>query len=55
MPLKIGYQVVGSSGENEGFEAKSLELHSPTVPGWQTPKLASYNKLILVMLIYYSF
>jgi len=50
MPLKIGYQVVGSSGENEGFEAKSLELHSPTVPGWQTPKFCSFPQELVLRL-----
>ena len=40
MPHKIGYTVVGVTGEAEGYSAKNLEHQSPTVPGWQTPRLA---------------
>ena len=38
MPTKVGYRVVGNSGEAEGHDAKYLERHGPTVPGWQTAR-----------------
>ena len=46
MPTKIGYQVVGNSGEAEGHDAKYLERHGPTVPGWQTPRYVCISDTI---------
>jgi len=50
MPSKVSYTVVGASGEAEGFSAKSLELHTPTVTGWQTPRFCTYPQELVLRL-----
>ncbi|CAK8671857.1 centrosomal protein of 104 kDa-like isoform X2 [Clavelina lepadiformis] len=50
MPKKIGYTIVGVTGEAEGYSAKNLEHHGPTVPGWQTPRFCVYPQEIILHL-----
>lgn len=38
MPHKIGFIVVSSSGHEDGFSAKELMVHAPTVNGWRSPR-----------------
>nr|XP_018668059.1 centrosomal protein of 104 kDa isoform X1 [Ciona intestinalis] len=48
MPSKIGYSVVGSTGEAEGYGAKNLEHQNPTIPGWQTPRFCVYPQELII-------
>ncbi|KAK2497648.1 hypothetical protein MC885_004939 [Smutsia gigantea] len=41
MPHKIGFIVVSSSGHEDGFSARELMLHGPTVSGWRSPSYVS--------------
>ncbi|XP_039259269.2 centrosomal protein of 104 kDa-like [Styela clava] len=50
MPRKLGYSIVGSTGESEGYSARNLEEHSPTVAGWQTPRFCVYPQELIVQL-----
>jgi len=38
MPHKLGFTVVSSSGHEDGFSAKELMVHAPTVNGWRSPR-----------------
>lgn len=38
MPHKIGFIVISSSGHEDGFSAKELMVHAPTVNGWRSPR-----------------
>ncbi|XP_014401676.1 PREDICTED: centrosomal protein of 104 kDa [Myotis brandtii] len=38
MPHKIGFVVVSSSGHEDGFSARELMIHAPTVRGWRSPR-----------------
>lgn len=38
MPHKIGFVVVSSSGHEDGFSARELMIHAPTVSGWRSPR-----------------
>lgn len=38
MPHKIGFVVVSSSGHEDGFSARELMVHAPTVSGWRSPR-----------------
>lgn len=40
MPHKIGFVVVSSSGHEDGFSARELMIHAPTVSGWRSPRWA---------------
>lgn len=50
MPRKLRYTIVGATGEAEGYPAKNLEEHSPTVAGWQTPRFCIYPQEVIVQL-----
>ncbi|KAF6344209.1 centrosomal protein 104 [Rhinolophus ferrumequinum] len=41
MPHKIGFVVVSSSGHEDGFSARELMIHAPTVSGWRSPRVIS--------------
>ncbi|XP_044798840.1 centrosomal protein of 104 kDa isoform X6 [Bubalus bubalis] len=41
MPHKIGFVVVSSSGHEDGFSARELMIHAPTVSGWRSPSYVS--------------
>lgn len=40
MPHKIRFVVVSSSGHEDGFSARELMIHAPTVSGWRSPRWA---------------
>ncbi|XP_010120216.1 PREDICTED: centrosomal protein of 104 kDa [Chlamydotis macqueenii] len=51
MPHKIGFMVVSSSGHEDGFSAKELMVHAPTVNGWRSPRLCQYPQEIVLQLV----
>ncbi|XP_040443217.1 centrosomal protein of 104 kDa isoform X1 [Falco naumanni] len=51
MPHKIGFVVVSSTGEEDGFSAKELMVHAPTVNGWRSPRLCQYPQEIILQLV----
>ncbi|NWR75861.1 CE104 protein, partial [Centropus unirufus] len=51
MPHKIGFIVVSSSGHEDGFSAKELMVHAPTVNGWRSPRLCQYPQEITLQLV----
>ncbi|NWH68872.1 CE104 protein, partial [Geococcyx californianus] len=51
MPHKIGFIVVSSSGHEDGFSAKELMVHAPTVNGWRSPRLCQYPQEIILQLV----
>ncbi|XP_039610972.1 centrosomal protein of 104 kDa [Polypterus senegalus] len=36
MPHKVGFIVISSSGHEDGYSAKELMVHAPTVSGWRS-------------------
>ncbi|NWV09355.1 CE104 protein, partial [Ptilonorhynchus violaceus] len=51
MPHKIGFTVVSSSGHEDGFSARELMVHAPTVNGWRSPRLCQYPQEIVLQLV----
>ncbi|XP_010175559.1 centrosomal protein of 104 kDa [Antrostomus carolinensis] len=51
MPHKIGFIVVSSSGHEDGFSAKELMVHAPTVNGWRSPRHCQYPQEIILQLV----
>ncbi|XP_053941925.1 centrosomal protein of 104 kDa [Cuculus canorus] len=51
MPHKIGFIVISSSGHEDGFSAKELMVHAPTVNGWRSPRLCQYPQEIILQLV----
>ncbi|KAM8796420.1 centrosomal protein of 104 kDa [Eudromia elegans] len=51
MPHKIGFVVVSSSGHEDGFSARELMVHAPTVNGWRSPRLCQYPQEIVLQLV----
>ncbi|NXC18175.1 CE104 protein, partial [Corythaeola cristata] len=51
MPHKIGFTVVSSSGHEDGFSAKELMVHAPTVNGWRSPRLCQYPQEVVLQLV----
>lgn len=50
MPRKVSFRVVAVSGEDENHRAKELNVHGPTVQGWQSPRFCTYPQEIIVQL-----
>ncbi|EMP25936.1 hypothetical protein UY3_16933 [Chelonia mydas] len=51
MPHKIGFVVISSSGHEDGFSAKELMVHAPTVNGWRSPRLCQYPQEIVLQMV----
>ncbi|XP_009868127.1 PREDICTED: centrosomal protein of 104 kDa [Apaloderma vittatum] len=51
MPHKINFVVVSSSGHEDGFSAKELMVHAPTVKGWRSPRCCQYPQEIVLQLV----
>ncbi|KAM5323367.1 centrosomal protein of 104 kDa isoform 2-T2 [Glossophaga mutica] len=51
MPHKIGFVVVSSSGHEDGFSARELMTHAPTVSGWRSPRFCQFPQEILVQMV----
>ncbi|KAH1175822.1 centrosomal protein of 104 kDa isoform X1 [Mauremys mutica] len=51
MPHKIGFVVISSSGHEDGFSAKELMVHAPTVNGWRSPRLCQYPQEIVLQMM----
>ncbi|XP_038602044.1 centrosomal protein of 104 kDa isoform X2 [Tachyglossus aculeatus] len=50
MPHKIGFVVVSSSGHEDGFSAKELMVHAPTVNGWRSPRFCQFPQEIVLQM-----
>ncbi|XP_044523575.1 centrosomal protein of 104 kDa [Gracilinanus agilis] len=51
MPHKIGFVVVSSSGHEDGFNAKELMVHAPTVNGWRSPRFCQFPQEIVLQMV----
>ncbi|XP_060115252.1 centrosomal protein of 104 kDa isoform X2 [Heteronotia binoei] len=51
MPHKIGFIVISSSGHEDGFSAKELMVHAPTINGWRSPRLCQYPQEIILQMV----
>ncbi|XP_077168779.1 centrosomal protein of 104 kDa isoform X1 [Paroedura picta] len=51
MPHKIGFIVISSSGHEDGFSAKELMVHAPTINGWRSPRLCQYPQEIVLQMV----
>lgn len=51
MPHKIGFVVVSSSGHEDGFSARELMIHAPTVSGWRSPRCCQFPQEIVVQMV----
>ncbi|KAM3824187.1 centrosomal protein of 104 kDa isoform 1-T1 [Vipera latastei] len=51
MPHKIGFIVISSSGHEDGFSAKELMVHAPTVNGWRSSRLCQYPQEIVLQMV----
>ncbi|CAH2319759.1 centrosomal of 104 kDa isoform X1 [Pelobates cultripes] len=51
MPHKIGFVVVNSSGHEDGFSAKELMVHAPTVNGWRSSRFCQYPQEIVIQMV----
>ncbi|XP_053516221.1 centrosomal protein of 104 kDa isoform X2 [Artibeus jamaicensis] len=51
MPHKIGFVVVSSSGHEDGFSARELMIHAPTVSGWRSPRFCQFPQEIVVQTV----
>ncbi|KAM4703358.1 centrosomal protein of 104 kDa [Rhinophrynus dorsalis] len=51
MPHKIGFVVISSSGSEDGFSAKELMVHAPTVNGWRSPRFCQYPQEIVIQMV----
>uniref|UniRef100_A0A452IU67 Centrosomal protein of 104 kDa n=1 Tax=Gopherus agassizii TaxID=38772 RepID=A0A452IU67_9SAUR len=51
MPHKIGFVVISSSGHEDGFSAKELMVHAPTVNGWRSSRLCQYPQEIVLQMV----
>ncbi|KAF5301114.1 hypothetical protein FQR65_LT08944 [Abscondita terminalis] len=50
MPKKIKFSVIHSTGEDPKFKSNELNIHGPTVKGWQSSKNCSYPQEIVLQL-----
>ncbi|XP_073089171.1 centrosomal protein of 104 kDa [Manis javanica] len=51
MPHKIGFVVVSSSGHEDGFSARELMIHGPTVSGWRSPRFCQFPQEIVLQTV----
>ncbi|CAK6440532.1 unnamed protein product [Pipistrellus nathusii] len=51
MPHKIGFVVVSSSGHENGYSARELMIHAPTVSGWRSPRFCQFPQEIVVQMV----
>ncbi|XP_058575320.1 centrosomal protein of 104 kDa isoform X2 [Neofelis nebulosa] len=51
MPHKIGFVVVSSSGHEDGFSARELMIHAPTVSGWRSPRFCRFPQEIVLQMV----
>ncbi|XP_075461038.1 centrosomal protein of 104 kDa [Ascaphus truei] len=51
MPHKIGFVVISSSGHEDGYSAKELMVHAPTVNGWRSPRFCQYPQEIVLQMV----
>ncbi|MEE6483728.1 hypothetical protein FKM82_013638 [Ascaphus truei] len=51
MPHKIGFVVISSSGHEDGYSAKELMVHAPTVNGWRSPRFCQYPQEIVLQMM----
>ncbi|XP_006871806.1 PREDICTED: centrosomal protein of 104 kDa [Chrysochloris asiatica] len=51
MPHKIGFVIVSSSGHEDGFSARELMIHAPTVSGWRSPRFCQFPQEIVLQMV----
>ncbi|XP_054993749.1 centrosomal protein of 104 kDa [Sorex araneus] len=51
MPHKIGFVVASSSGHEDGFSARELMVHAPTVSGWRSPRFCQFPQEIVLQMV----
>lgn len=51
MPHKIGFVVVSSSGHEDGFSARELMIHAPTISGWRSPRFCQFPQEIVLQMV----
>ncbi|XP_021573586.1 centrosomal protein of 104 kDa [Carlito syrichta] len=51
MPHKIGFVVVSSSGHEDGFSARELMVHAPTVSGWRSPRFCQFPQELVLQMV----
>ncbi|XP_059944839.1 centrosomal protein of 104 kDa isoform X2 [Mesoplodon densirostris] len=51
MPHKIGFVVLSSSGHEDGFSARELMIHAPTVSGWRSPRFCQFPQEIVLQMV----
>ncbi|XP_021099293.1 centrosomal protein of 104 kDa isoform X2 [Heterocephalus glaber] len=51
MPHKVGFVVVSSSGHEDGFSARELMIHAPTVSGWRSPRFCQFPQEIVLQMV----
>nr|XP_033777719.1 centrosomal protein of 104 kDa isoform X2 [Geotrypetes seraphini] len=51
MPHKIAFIVISSSGREDGFSAKELMVHAPTVNGWRSSRFCQYPQEIVLQMV----
>ncbi|XP_029434701.1 centrosomal protein of 104 kDa isoform X2 [Rhinatrema bivittatum] len=51
MPHKIAFIVISSSGREDGFSAKELMVHAPTVNGWRSARFCQYPQEIILQMV----
>nr|XP_020731793.1 centrosomal protein of 104 kDa isoform X4 [Odocoileus virginianus texanus] len=51
MPHKIAFVVVSSSGHEDGFSARELMIHAPTVSGWRSPRFCQFPQEIVLQMV----
>ncbi|XP_030077943.1 centrosomal protein of 104 kDa isoform X2 [Microcaecilia unicolor] len=51
MPHKIAFIVISSSGREDGFSAKELMVHAPTVNGWRSARFCQYPQEIVLQMV----
>ncbi|XP_049940431.1 centrosomal protein of 104 kDa [Schistocerca serialis cubense] len=50
MPHKIGFTVIYATGEDEHHRATELNVHGPTVRGWQSAQACTYPQELVLQL-----
>ncbi|KPP69512.1 centrosomal protein of 104 kDa-like, partial [Scleropages formosus] len=50
MPQKLSFAVLSASSHEDGFSARELLVHAPTVSGWRSARFCSYPQEITLQL-----
>ncbi|XP_078616854.1 centrosomal protein of 104 kDa-like isoform X12 [Branchiostoma floridae x Branchiostoma japonicum] len=50
MPTKVPFKVIQAASQDDGFSAKELETHAPTVNGWVSSRFCLYPQELVLKL-----